>query len=175
MTGACDFTNWAYYYRSNSGKNTIELTYGYNLYLSDTMHVSEAHIDFYNIKDYIHGETLNIPQTFTSKKSSYRLNILEKTTSSGVYSDVLLLDQGEDSLKSNNLYLCRMFIKVSVGSTYINHTLFRYLYTTDVFNRYYDTTFDFNDLSLNFKELARFTVDPGWDTKYEQPLPFTDF
>ena len=175
MTGACDFTNWAYYYRSNSGKNTIELTYGYNLYLSDTMYVSEAHIDFYNIKDYIKGGSLNISQNFTSKKPSYKLDILEKTASPGVYSDVLLLDQGEDSLKSNNLYLCRMFIKVSVGSTYINHTLFRYLYTTDVFNRYYDNTFDFNELNLKFDEIARISIDPGWDTCYDKELPFKEF
>lgn len=175
MTGACDFTNWAYYYRSNAGKNTIELTYGYNLYLSDTMHVSEAHIDFYDIRDYMSSGTLNIPQNFTSKKPSYQLDILEKTASSGVYSDVLLLDRGEDSLKSNNLYLCRMFIKVSVGSTYINHTLFRYLYTTDVFNRYYDNTFDFNGLNLKFDEIARISIDPGWDTYYAKELPFKEF
>jgi len=175
MTGACDFTNWAYYYRSNAGKNTIELTYGYNLYLSDTMHVSEAHIDFYDIRDYMSSGTLNIPQNFTSKKPSYQLDILEKTASSGVYSDVLLLDQGEDSLKSNNLYLCRMFIKVSVGSTYINHTLFRYLYTTDVFNRYYDNTFDFNGLNLKFDEIARISIDPGWDTHYTEEMPFKEF
>lgn len=175
MTGACDFTNWAYYYRSNAGKNTIELTYGYNLYLSDTMHVSEAHIDFYNIKDFINGGTLSIPQNFTSKKSSFRLDILEKTASSGVYSNVLLLDQGEDSLKSNNLYLCRMFIKVSIGSTYITHKLFRYLYTTDVFNRYYDSTFDFNELNLKFDEIARVSIDPGWDTHYAKQMPFKEF
>lgn len=175
MTGACDFTNWSYYYRSNAGKNTIELTYGYNLYLSDTMYVSEAHIDFYNIKYYINGGSLNIPQNFTSKKPSYRFDILEKTASSGVYSDVLLLDQKEDSLKSNNLYLCRIFIKVSIGSTYINHTLFRYLYTTDVFNRYYDSTFDFNELNLKFDEIARISIDPGWDTCYTTELPFKEF
>lgn len=169
MSGDCEFTNWAYYNISNSGEYTITLTYGLNLYLSDSMSVSEARIDFYDAAKFVSDSGITLPASFSTATPDYTLDIIGKATTSGIFTDEISFT--EDMW--DKLYICRTLIKVKVGSTTLTHTLFRYLFANTDMNEYYSEYEDFNDAYLDFNHYASLDLNIG-NISYAQECPLFD-
>lgn len=141
-TGYIDISQWRYYNEPNNEPNKCNLTWGLEIYEEEGYSVSQVEMEFTRFTTPSQTETI-----------TYKIN--NKASYSGVFYDILPINEDyyrlTGRLKSNCLYL----VKVKVTYTSTNgqseiREFYRWLYTNTVFNQRYTDTTDFKDLSLDF-------------------------
>ena len=153
-TGAIELSQWKYY--NDSSKCTIQ--WALNTYLEETQYIDNVSMTFKRITDFVGEESNRTYTTETlsyviSKKSDYNSTFYENIPLDTEY--YKLTNNGETGiLVSDKLYLATIIVtkKDTEDSTFSDsQEFYRWILTNSMFNDYYKTESDFNNLDLSFQ------------------------
>ena len=183
-TGAIELSQWKYY--NDSSKCTIQ--WALNTYLEETQYIDNVSMTFKRITDFVGEESNRTYTTETlsyviSKKSDYNSTFYENIPLDTEY--YKLTNNGETGiLVSDKLYLATITItkKDTEDLQFSDEQKFyRWILTNSMFNEYYKTESDFNNLTLKLKgeingsldALSSTTAQPN-EQEYQEAPTYQD-
>lgn len=143
-TGFINLIEWRYYNQNN----TVTLNWGLECYEKQNETITGVNMIF----SYLEGNEKKQFVYSVSKQESYHGKFIEKFDITNDSQELI------NGLKPNNLYLVEISIEIEPERPK-QKKFYRWLYTSPVFNDYYTSKDDFNDLSLpiQFEALSNFT------------------
>ena len=157
-------------------KYNINLTYGFDSYMFDNQLIYEGrhHIHFYDVSKLNLDYILDGVDTIDKLKSILNNNELQPDHIESISKEVIgggnhtiqyRLDTSECKLQPNKLYLAIINLETIVEDIVNPHYDYRYLYTNEVFNEYFNDNEDFENLSI--------VIDPQLNIEYNQKIKTT--
>ena len=150
-TGYIDISQWRYYNESNK----CNLTWGLEIYEEEDHYVSGVKMEFTRLVKpaitHIESGKPVVDSGGIVDTIIYEVN--SKASYFGVFYESFPFNEPsfrlDGILKPNCLYLAKIIVTYS-GERDVDKKFYRWMYTNEVFNQYYQDTEDFKDLTLNF-------------------------